>query len=172
MSGTFALDNMIWIDFAIVGLVSVSAIIGLFRGFIKEAFALLTWIVAIGVGLQYSRDFAVLLQNHIDYPSARIVTAFIVLFFMTLLLGSLVSFILNYLIESTGLTGTDRLLGMLFGIVRGAVLVSVLVLLAGVTPLPEDSWWKQSLLIPPFQALAVWLKSHIPSTLMGYIHYR
>ena len=172
MLDAFPLDKMIWIDYAISFLVLVSAIIGLFRGFIKEAFALLTWIVAIGVGLHYSHDFAVLLQNTISYPSARVATAFIILFFLTLILGSLISFILNHLIETTGLTGTDRLLGMLFGVVRGAVLVSVIVLLAGVTPLPEDPWWKQSLLIPPFQTLAVWFKSHIPSGLMGYINYR
>jgi len=172
MLDALSLDKMIWIDYAIVGLIFISAIIGLFRGFIKEAFALLTWIVAIGVGLHYSRHFAVLLQKQIEYPSARIAAAFILLFVMTLVLGSLISFILNHLIETTGLTGTDRLMGMLFGIARGAVLVSVMVLLAGVTPLPEDPWWKHSLLIPPFQALAVWLKSHIPSDLMGYIHYR
>lgn len=172
MLDALQVDKMIWIDYAIVGLVLISAIIGLIRGFIKEAFALFTWIVAIGVGLHYSRDFAVLLQNVISYPSARIATAFILLFFMTLILGSLISFILNHLIEKTGLTGTDRLVGMLFGITRGAVLVSVMVMLAGITPLPEDPWWKQSLLIPPFQSLALWLKDHIPSDLAGYIHYR
>ena len=172
MLDALPLDKMIWVDYAISFLISVSAAIGLFRGFIKEAFALFTWIVAIGIGLHYSRDFAVLLQTVISYPSARIASAFILLFFMTLIVGSLISFILNHLVEKTGLTGTDRLLGMLFGIVRGAVLISVIVMLAGVTPLPEDSWWKQSLLIPPFQSLAIWLKEHIPSELMGYIHFR
>lgn len=172
MFDALPLDKMIWVDYAIVFLILVSAVIGVFRGFIKEAFALFTWIVAIGIGLHYSRDFAVLLRDLISYPSARIATAFIFLFFMTLILGGLISFILNHLVEKTGLTGTDRLLGMLFGIVRGAVLVAVIVMLAGVTPLPEDSWWKQSLLIPPFQSLAIWLKEHIPSELMGYIHFR
>jgi len=165
-------DKMIWVDYAIACLVTVSAVIGLLRGFIKEAFALATWVVAIGVGMHYSRDFAVLLQTAISYPSARIAAAFGILFFMTLILGALISFILNHLIEKTGLTGSDRLLGMLFGVVRGAVLVSVLVMLGGITPLPEDPWWKQSLMIPPFQSLAVWLKDHIPSALTGYIHYR
>jgi len=93
-------------------------------------------------------------------------------FFATLILGSLISFLLSQLIEKTGLTGSDRLLGMLFGIARGAVLVSLLVMLAGLTPLPEDPWWKQSLLIPPFQALAMWLKTHMPTGLADYIHYR
>lgn len=166
------LERMIWADFVIAGLMVVSAVIGLLRGFIKEAFALCTWMVAIGVGMHYCRDFAVYLQDRIDYPSARIAAAFAALFFMTLILGSFISFILKHLVEKTGLTGTDRLLGLSFGLVRGAVLVSMLVMLAGITPLPEDSWWKQSLLIPPFQSLALWLKDHIPSDLMGYIHYR
>lgn len=172
MFDALTLDKMIWIDYAISGLILVSAVIGVLRGFIKEAFALATWVIAVGVGMHYSRDFAVLLKGVISYPSARIAAAFGILFFMTLILGSLISFILHHLIEKTGLTGTDRLLGMVFGVGRGAVLVSVLVMLAGITPLPEDPWWKQSSLIPPFQSLAVWLKDHIPSDMAGYIHYR
>lgn len=172
MFDALTLDNMIWIDYAITCLIVVSAVIGVVRGFIKEAFALAAWVIAVGVGMHYSRDFAVLLKDVISYPSARIAVAFGLLFFMTLILGSLISFILHHLIEKTGLTGTDRLLGMVFGVGRGAVLVSVLVMLAGITPLPEDPWWKQSSLIPPFQSLAVWLKDHIPSDMAGYIHYR
>jgi len=167
-----SLDRMIWVDYAISGLILVSAAIGLLRGFVKEAFALLTWVAAIWVGLHYSRDFAVLLQNTVSSPPARAAAAFGLLFVMTLSLGALIGFILNHVIEKTGLTGSDRILGMLFGIVRGSVLVSVAVMLGGITPLPEEPWWKQSLLIPPFQSLAVWLKDHIPSVLAGYIHFR
>lgn len=172
MVDSLSLDRMIWIDYAISGLILVSAVMGLLRGFIKEAFALTIWVAALWVGMHYSRDFAVLLQTAIGHPSARVAAAFGLLFFMTLILGALIGFILNQLIEKTGLTGSDRILGMLFGVLRGAVLVSVLVMLGGVTPLPEDPWWKQSLLIPPFQSLAVWLKDHIPSALAGYIHFR
>ncbi|AEF99054.1 CvpA family protein [Methylomonas methanica] len=172
MVDSLSLDRMIWVDYAISVLILVSAVMGLLRGFIKEAFALTLWVAAIWVGMHYSRDFAVLLQNTISHPSARVAAAFGLLFFMTLILGGLIGFILNQLIEKTGLTGSDRILGMLFGVLRGAVLVSVLVMLGGITPLPEDPWWKQSLLIPPFQSLAVWLKDHIPSALTGYIHFR
>lgn len=172
MVDSLSLDRMIWIDYAISALILVSAVMGLLRGFIKEAFALTIWVAALWVGMHYSRDFAVLLQTAIGHPTARVAAAFGLLFFMTLILGALIGFILNQLIEKTGLTGSDRILGMLFGVLRGAVLVSVLVMLGGVTPLPEDPWWKQSLLIPPFQSLAVWLKDHIPSALAGYIHFR
>ncbi|MDD1621741.1 MAG: CvpA family protein [Methylococcaceae bacterium] len=165
-------SQWVWIDYAIAGIIAISAVMGLLRGFIKEAFALLTWIVAIWVGMQYSRDLSIILEKTITYPSARIAVAFAILFFATLILGGLINFLLSQLVEKTGLTGSDRLVGMGFGIVRGAVLVAVLVMLAGLTPLPEDPWWKQSSLIPPFQSLAVWLKDHIPSGLAGYIKYR
>ncbi|MGZ4960410.1 MAG: CvpA family protein [Methylomonas sp.] len=172
MQDFLSTNQWVWIDYVIAGIICVSAVMGLVRGFVREAFALLTWIVAAWVGMQYSRDLSPILQNTISYPSARIALAFAILFLATLILGGLINFLLSQLVEKTGLTGSDRLVGMVFGIVRGAVLVAVLVMLAGLTPLPEDPWWKQSLLIPPFQSLAIWLKDHIPSSLAGHINYR
>ena len=147
-------------------------VIGLFRGLIREAFSLFTWIIAIWIGLTFSRTFSVFLEPVISYPSARIAAAFAVLFFATLILGGIISFLLSALVEKTGLTGTDRFAGMLFGIARGMAVVAVLVMLAGLTPLPEDSWWKKSKLIPPFQSLAVWLRDQVPSSMAGYFNYQ
>ncbi len=166
------MDKMIWVDYAIGFLLMTSAIFGLLRGFIKEAFALLSWVAGIGVGLYYSRDVAVLLQSAIGSPMARLSAAFAALFFLTLILGKLISYLLNQLGEKPALTASDRLIGMLFGLARGAVLVALLVLLAGVTHLPENNWWNQAVLIPPFQSFAVWLKDYIPPDWAGYIHFR
>lgn len=163
---------MIWIDYAIVVLIVISSVIGLFRGFVKEAFSLLLWVLAIWVGLKYSREFSYLLESLISYPSAKIAIAFVALFLLTLILGSLISFLLSALIDKTGLTGTDRFVGMIFGVARGMVVVSLMIMLAGLTPLPEDPWWRESSLIPPFQSLALWLKDYIPSGLSDYITYR
>ena len=163
---------MIWVDYAILGLIFISLVIGLFRGLIREAFSLITWVIAIWVGLSFSREFSGFLEPVISYPSARIAAAFAVLFLITLILGSIISYLLGELVKKTGLTGTDRFAGMLFGIARGMVVVAVLVMLAGLTPLPEDSWWKQSKLIPPFQSLAVWLRDKVPSGMASYINYK
>lgn len=163
---------MIWIDYTILGLILISLIIGLFRGFIREAFSLLVWIVAIWVGLTFSREFSVFLESVIAIPSARIAASFALLFFVTLILGSIIGYLLGELVKKTGLTGSDRFAGMIFGIARGMVVVAVLVMLGGLTPLPEDPWWKESKLIPPFQSLALWLRDHIPSGVAGYINYR
>ena len=163
---------MIWIDYAMIGLILISSIIGLFRGFIREAFSLITWIIAIWVGLTFSRGFSGFLESVISYPSARIAASFAILFFLTLILGGLISYLLGELVKKTGLTGSDRFLGMIFGIGRGILVAAILVVLAGLTPLPEDPWWKESKLIPPFQSLAVWLRSRLPSGLAGYVDYR
>lgn len=162
---------MIWIDYTIIGLILISSIIGLFRGIIREAFSLFSWVFASWVALTFSRDFSSFLDNLISIPSARIAIAFAILFIGTLILGAIIMFLLGELVKKTGLTGSDRFAGMIFGIGRGLVVVAMIVMLAGLTPLPEDSWWKESVLIPPFQALAVWLRDHIPSGLAGYVNY-
>ncbi len=162
---------MIWIDYTILGLILISSIIGLFRGLVREAFSLIIWVFAIWVGLTFSRQFSSFLENVISIPSARIAVAFSILFIVTLILGAIISFLLGELVKKTGLTGSDRFAGMIFGVVRGMIVVAMVVMLAGLTPLPEDSWWKESVLIPPFQSLAVWLRDHIPSGLAGYVSY-
>ena len=163
---------MIWIDYTIGGLIGLSALIGFMRGFIKEAFSLAIWMAAGWVGLSFSREFAVYLTPVIAQPSGRIAASFGILFLTTLLLGSLVSYLAERLVVMTGFGGTDRLIGLLFGAVRGALIVSVMVLLAGATPLPQDPWWKESKLIPPFQKLALWLRDRPPNGLAGYVNYR
>ncbi len=163
---------MIWIDYAIVALIVISSTIGLFRGFVKEAFSLLIWVAAIWIGLNFSREFSVFLESMISYPSARIAAAFALLLLITLILGSIIGYLLGELVEKTGLTGSDRFAGMIFGIFRGMVVVSLFIMLAGLTPIPEDPWWRESVLIPPFQALAIWLREHVPSGLAGHINYR
>lgn len=162
---------MIWVDYAIIGLVLISSIIGLLRGFVKEAFSLVIWMVAIWVGLTFSRELSIFLEAFISYPSARIAAAFAVLFISTLIVGAIISYLLGELIKKTGLTGTDRFAGVIFGIARGLVVVSIIIMLAGLTPLPQDSWWKESALIQPFQSLAVWLQEHMPSGLADYVSY-
>jgi len=162
---------LIWIDYVIVGLVVLSAVIGLFRGFVREAFSLLIWFVAAWVAYTYSQAFSLYLLDYIDVPSVRVAAAFVILLVTTLILGALLSFLIQQLIEKTGLTGTDRFAGCLFGIARGGVVVAVLVLLGGLTPMPQDPWWNASVLIGPFQDFAIWLHSQLPAGMATYLSY-
>jgi membrane protein required for colicin V production len=162
---------MIWIDFTLIGLVFICVVIGLLRGFIKEVFSLAFWMLASWVSLMFTHEFSGFLESTISQPSARIIASFVALFAITLSLGGLIGFLLGVLIKQTGLTFMDRFGGIIFGAVRGMIVVAVVVILAGLTPLPKDSWWTQSTVIPPFQVLAVWLRDHISSGLTKYISY-
>ena len=165
------LSQLIWVDYVILGIIAISAIIGLFRGLVKEAFSLGGWVVAIIIGIRFNQGFAVYLVDYIELPSVRLAVAFVILLLLSLLLCSMLSYLLSQIVDKTGLSGTDRFAGLLFGIARGMVVMSVLVLLAGLTPLPQDPWWAQSALIGPFQELSVWLREQIPSGITGYLSY-
>jgi membrane protein required for colicin V production len=153
---------MIWVDYVIIGIIGLSALISLIRGFMREALSLAAWVLAFWVAWTFFRELAVQL-DWFTVPSVRLGAAFVLLFIATLMLGALVNFLVGQLVEKTGLSGTDRMIGVLFGAARGAVLVAILVLLAGLTPLPNDPWWKESHLIVYFQELAVWLKELLPA---------
>ena len=151
----------IWVDWAIVAIICVSALISIKRGFVKEALSLVVWIVAGVVAWLFGGAVAQHLTNFIDIPSARVIAACALLFVATLLVGGLISFLIGELIRVTGLSGTDRFLGMFFGAARGALLVVVLVGLVSLAPVQQDQWWQQSTLLPHFLMVADWSKNLI-----------
>lgn len=161
---------MIWIDFAIIGLILITLIAGLLRGFRQEAFSLMVWLLAIWIGLSFSRDFSVFLQASVTHPSARIAASFAALLLLTLVIGGLIGFLLG--VNKNSLSIITRLGGMILGIVHGMIVITIIIMLAGLTSLPGDPWWKESKLLPPFQSVAIWLRDHIPSGMAEYIHYR
>jgi membrane protein required for colicin V production len=106
---------MEYADYVIVGIIAISILVGVFRGFVKEAFSLAVWIAAFLVAFQYSGVLALQLESHIELPSARTALAFTGLFLAVLLVGGLLTFLVGKLVEKTGLSGSDRLLGGVFG---------------------------------------------------------
>ena len=159
------------IDIAILAIVLISAGISLLRGFFKEAISLVTWIAAFWVAVTFSADQARFLESLIDTPSLRAATSFGILFLVTLILGSLINKAIQEVIEFTGFGGMDSVLGMLFGTVRGLLIISMLVMVAGMTPLTQDLWWQESALLEHFQKMADWLLAQLPEDLKSYFPY-
>jgi len=162
---------MAWIDIAIVALIVLSAVLSLFRGFIKEALALASWLVALWIAMIFYEDVAAVLAKWISEPSLQKILAFSILFITVLLLGAAANYLASKLVAKTGLAGTDRMLGVVFGMVRGAVIVAILVLLAGLTPLPHDHWWQDSQLLKYFQDFAMWMRGYLPKEISDNISY-
>ncbi|MBC9250091.1 colicin V production CvpA [Pseudomonas alcaligenes] len=152
-----------WVDWAIVAAIAISSLISLKRGFIKEALSLLTWIVAGVVAWMFGGALSQHLTEFIETPSMRVIAACAILFVVTLVVGALVNFLIGELVRVTGLSGTDRFLGMVFGAARGALLVVVLVGLVSLAPVQQDQWWQQSALVPHFLMVADWSKNLILS---------
>jgi|TARA_R110000850_G_scaffold16079_15_gene50203 membrane protein required for colicin V production len=150
-----------WIDWAIIAIIAVSALISLARGFVKEALSLLTWVVAGLVAWLFGGALAGHLSPFIETPSIRVIVACSILFILTLVLGGLINYLIGQLVRVTGLSGTDRFLGMIFGAARGALLIVVAVGLLSLAPVEADTWWRQSELIPHFLLVADWSKNMI-----------
>lgn len=150
-----------WVDWAIIAVIVISGLISLKRGFVREALSLVIWVVAGTIAWLFGGALAVHLVDYIETPSARIIAACAILFVATLMVGALASFLLGQLVRATGLTGTDRLLGMVFGVARGALLVVVLVGLLSLAPVQHDHWWRESSLVPHFLMVADWSKNLI-----------
>lgn len=148
---------MTWVDWAIIAVLVFSALISVVRGFIKEVVSLLIWIAAGAIAFIFYDQLAFLMTDWIDTPSLRKLIAWVVLFVAVLLVGSLLNYLLGKLVQATGLSGTDRLLGMLFGVARGLVILMVLlIILPKMLPMKQNPWWVESTLIPYFMQYEDW----------------
>lgn len=142
---------MNWADWTILAIVAISTLIGLSRGFVREVLSLLTWVAAFVVAMMFRDQLAPLLSNLVDTPSLQAIAAFAILFIFTLLAGAGLNMTLSAFVEATGLSGTDRVLGMVFGLFRGGIVVMALLIFApALAPVNEDGWWQESTLIPHF----------------------
>jgi membrane protein required for colicin V production len=161
---------MAWIDPVIIGVIALSALISIIRGFVKESISLVTWIVAGVLALRYYPPMADLLKPLIDTVTLREFVGGGILFVATLIVGAIVNFIVSQLVSKTGLSGTDKALGVVFGAARGVLIVTMVVLLASHTPAPESSLWQSSAMIGFFEQLAGWVEGVIPADAMGKIN--
>ena len=151
-----------WVDLTIIALVCASGVFGAMSGFIKEFIGLVIWVVAGLVSWRFAPQLAVELTPWLSLESTRIMGAAAILFTLTLVLGALLSRALDTLVTASGMKGTDRFVGLIFGILRG---VCVLVFVAGLlqaAPVQNDPWWRESRLLPDLVRIADWARGHLP----------
>ncbi|GLS82596.1 CvpA family protein [Paraferrimonas haliotis] len=147
---------MLWIDYAIITIVALSTVISLVRGFAKEAMSLIVWFCAFIVASRFYQDLSVHIDQVSD-PMLRNGVAIAILFIATLIVGAIVNYIIGQLVKSTGLSGTDRVLGVCFGALRGALVVAaILFFLDTFTGANQTDWWQDSLLIKEFKVIITW----------------
>jgi membrane protein required for colicin V production len=163
--------NLQWIDIVILVVVGISALLGLFRGLVREVISLVGWVVSGWLAFKFAGPVAQHLANVVSLPSARMALAFIGLLLSSLLVFGIIGFLVGKLVDSTGLTGTDRMLGVIFGFARGVAVVTVLVILAGLTPVPRDPWWHQSRFVGHLEQLAKIAIKWLPPNFAKHFSY-
>jgi membrane protein required for colicin V production len=152
---------MNWFDFTILGIIVFSAVISVVRGFVKEAISLVVWLTAFFVASQFYLNLAQYLTR-IDDTMLRNGVAITILFIGTLVAGALINYVVSQLVKATGLSGTDRVLGAVFGALRGVLVVSAaLFFLDTFTPASSSTWWAQSLLVPEFTFIIEWFFEYL-----------
>jgi len=158
---------MVWIDYALIGVVTLSALISLFRGFVKEALSLAGWVLSFFVATQYTELAATFLEAQIDYDEIRHVLAFLSVFLATLIVFIIISRLIVKLIRLSALSGVDRVVGVFFGLLRGGVLVMVVVLLGSMTSLAAEPAWTDSVIIVRLQQLTDWIVEYMQLDVPG-----
>lgn len=157
---------MQWIDIVILGIVALSSLISVARGFIKEVLSLVAWVAAFFVAINFY-DPLTSLFTFTDEHTVKVVLALFSLFIGTLMVIGFVNYLITIILQKTGLTGTDRLLGMIFGALRGGLIVLVLaagfqlILKNGLfNSVTNESWYANSILLPEVNKLAVQILMH------------
>jgi len=153
---------MTLVDILWLVIIFVSALISVWRGFVREVFSLAAWILALLLAARLGGRLARMIGETIADPQVRAVTAFLLLFFVTLLVASLVGVAAYRLVHKTGLKATDRSLGLFFGTVRGVVVVGIVVLVIRATPMAEHSAYKEALLRPGVDPVANFIHRLLP----------
>lgn len=148
------------VDYLIVLVLVVSAGVGFWRGFVKEALALLTLLVAIWLAWRFAALVEPKLANWAADQEVRIWIARGVIFALALVLGALASWVARQLIRHTGLTGVDRMLGGAFGFARGVLIVGLLVLALDFLDLDQDGWWQSARFRPYAEQVAAAVKKY------------
>jgi membrane protein required for colicin V production len=156
-------------DYIILGVICLSTAVGLWRGFIQEVFSLAIWAAAFVAAILFSDTVALKIGDAIALPSARMAAAYVGIFVAVLIVGGLINYLVGKLVEKTGLSGTDRLVGGVFGAIRGVALIITVIIIAGFTPIPNDPWWNESAAIRYLLPLADWAASLLPPNVFEYL---
>jgi membrane protein required for colicin V production len=145
------------LDYVILGVLAVSAVVGIVRGLIREILALVSWIVSAWLAIKYAQTVADWLSPYLQSPQIQYIVALAAVFVVSLLTLSMVAMLLVKLLTMVGVAGTDRTLGGLFGLVRGVGIALVLVFVIRLTPATSEPWYVESVFAPYFEPMYEYL---------------
>ena len=158
-------------DLAVVVIVGLSVLLSLIRGLVREVLALAAWVMAFLAANVLAGEAASWMPEAIPTETLRFLAGFVAVFMVVLIAVSVLAILASKLVKSAGLGMEDRLLGGVFGLTRGVLVVMILVLWAGLTSLPRQPVWRNAVLSDPLVAFAGSIKTWLPADLSQRITY-
>jgi membrane protein required for colicin V production len=140
--------TLIAVDYIILAIIVISAVMGLVRGLLREAIAVITWFLAIVLGWTFGPSLEPLLGGVLEGSPLRIWAARIIIFVFVLLLGGAISVIVSHYVRVSMFAGMDKFLGFVFGVIRGIVIVGAFTIVVQALRMDEDKRWQNSRLMP------------------------
>lgn len=154
-----ALHRMVTLDYLILAIVLLSAVVGLVQGFLKEVCSLVTWVLAIWLAWHYGAALAPQLGGTLRQAPYGIWVARAIIFIVVLVIGGIVGWTVNHFVRMSLFSGLDRMLGFLLGILRGVVIVGFAIILMQSARMHEEGWWQRSKLMPLVMPVANLLRA-------------
>jgi membrane protein required for colicin V production len=162
---------MTWLDYAVFGVIAVSMLWGAWRGLVREVISLAGWVIAFLAASLFAGPLSEVMPQSIPTPELRAVAAFVAVFAGALIVSALFGLLLSQIVRAVGLAGLDRVLGTVFGLARGALIVVAFALLAGLTALPLQPAWRESLAGTLLARTALALKPWLPPAFAARLRY-
>lgn len=159
-------------DYVFLGILALSAMVGMWRGLVSEVLALVTWVLALFAAWHYAPEAAVLFQDLFAEAVWRQVAGFFLIFVVVLVIAAILRFLLRELLRAAGLRATDRFFGALFGLARGVLIALVVVLLGGLVGIAREPWWADARFSPPLETAVIAAKPWLPDAVATRIRFR
>ena len=159
------------IDIVVLAIVGISILFGVLRGLVREVLALVAWVAAFLLANLLAPDAAKLLPQAMASEEIRLLVSFVVVFIVALVGLSVLAILASKVVKVVGLGPADRVVGGVFGLARGVLVVMILVLLAGLTSLPRQPMWRNAALNGPLETFAGYIKAWLPADLSKRIKY-
>jgi len=162
---------MTWLDYAVIGVFAVSLVAGAWRGLVREVLSILGWVIAFLAANLFAGPLGPAMPDAIPSPELRIAAAFVAVFVASLFATALVGLLLSKIVKAAGLGGVDRMLGAVFGAARGLLIVLAGTLVAGLSSVPQQAYWRDSASAPILTRAAETLKPLLPQSFAERLRY-
>ncbi len=156
------MDGFNVLDLVIIIIIIASSLMGLLRGFVKEALSVGAWIISTWVAVGFGDELSATVSGYVDSQILVLVISYGGLFFGTLIFSSIINFLIANVVKMTGFTFTDRMMGVLFGFLRGVLFIAIIALAAKILSFDDASWWSSSEYIGYFTPIADWMGQFVP----------